>query len=125
MVIIDVEGVAHREQFHQALIMSRRETLAGEPNPMLKARLWAETLQSISSISSSHHTTDGFDNALVEIVLAQLQATARKLELLGAHSNSGNGNSGSGSSRAVVVGARDWRLLEQLRAVDSDTGAMT
>lgn len=120
MVIIDVEGVAHREQFHQALIMSRRETLAGEPNPMLKARLWAETLQSISSISSSHHTTDGFDNALVEIVLAQLQATARKLELLGAHSNSG-----SGSGRAVVVGARDWRLLEQLRAVDSDTGAMT
>ncbi|CAL9734730.1 hypothetical protein MOSE0_F05930 [Monosporozyma servazzii] len=110
--------------------MSRRETLAGDPNPMLKARLWAETLQSISSIQSSHHTTDGFDNALVEIVLAQLQATARKLELLGAHSsnncdNNGSGNGNSGNGRAVVVRARDWRLLELLRAVDSDTSTMT
>lgn len=107
--------------------MSRREALAGDPNPnpMLKARLWAETLQSMSSVQPSHHTTDGFDNALVEIVLAQLQATARKLELLGAHSsnNCDNNNNCNSGGRAAVVRARDWRLLEQLRAVDSDTGS--
>lgn len=93
----------------------------------LKARLWGETVGQglppllINSSESNAHfsATDGFHNALVECVWAQLRHTARAVELLAAHRRISDNS--SDSDEHCTVGARDWAVLRELQSsVDSD-----